>query len=175
MSDISHPLVLIVDDNEAARYAKARILRSAAFEVIEAGTGADGLRLLAERRPSIAVLDVNLPDLSGWDVCRMIKENPGTATLPILQMSASYVTEADTVRAVLPVAGAGGSDGFSLLSRLRGADSEPLRRLPVIALTAYNSEADRRRVIAAGFDLHLAKPTDGAALAQGVAQLARQR
>jgi CheY-like chemotaxis protein len=66
-------------------------------------------------------------------------------------------------------------DGFSLLRRLRGADSEPLRRLPVIALTAYNAEADRRRVIAAGFDLHLAKPTDGGALARGVAQLARQR
>jgi signal transduction histidine kinase len=92
--------LLIVDDDDAARYAKARVLRSAGFDVIEAANGADGLRLVAERHPSLVLLDVNLPDKSGWDVCRILKEDPATASMPVLQMSASYVTEADTVRAL---------------------------------------------------------------------------
>jgi signal transduction histidine kinase len=93
-------LLLIVDDDEPARYAKSRILRREGFEVIEAGTARDTLRLVAERQPNIVLLDVNLPDMSGWDVCRMLKSDPATATMPVLQMSASYVTEADTVRAL---------------------------------------------------------------------------
>ncbi|MEW6270755.1 MAG: response regulator [Thermodesulfobacteriota bacterium] len=92
--------ILVVDDDEAHRYAKVHTLRRAGFEVHEAARGMDALRLIAERPPRLVVLDVNLPDLSGWEVCRRLKREPETATIPVLQMSASYVTEADTVRAL---------------------------------------------------------------------------
>jgi signal transduction histidine kinase len=93
-------LVLVVDDNETARYTKVRMLRAAGFEVLEAGTAADTLSIVAERRPRLVVLDVHLPDLDGWTVCRRIKENPATASTLVLQVSATFVTEEDTVRAL---------------------------------------------------------------------------
>ena len=60
-------VVLVVDDNETGRYAKARILKRAGYEVVEAATGADALRLAAERHPRVVVLDINLPDITGWE------------------------------------------------------------------------------------------------------------
>jgi DNA-binding response OmpR family regulator len=93
-------LILVVDDEAGGRYAKARILRHAGFKIIEAESGFEALRLIEERSPQLVVLDVNLPDMSGWEVCRRIKEAEATSTLPVLQMSASHVTEADTIRAL---------------------------------------------------------------------------
>jgi signal transduction histidine kinase len=92
--------ILVVDDNETARYAKARVLRAAGFQTLEAGTAADALHLVAERRPRLVVLDVHLPDLSGWEVCQRIKQDPATASVPVLQVSATFVSEEDTVRAL---------------------------------------------------------------------------
>ena len=69
-------LILNVDDDEAGRYAKSRILKRAGYEVVEAGTGADALRLVNESTPQLVLLDVKLPDINGMDVCRKIKEDP---------------------------------------------------------------------------------------------------
>jgi signal transduction histidine kinase len=98
--DAAHGPILVVDDNEVSRYTKVRTLRHAGFEVSEAGRGDDTLRRIAEHPPRLVVLDVNLPDISGWEICRLIKSKPETASIAVLQMSASYVTEADTVRAL---------------------------------------------------------------------------
>jgi signal transduction histidine kinase len=92
--------ILVVDDNEVGRYTKARILRDAGYDVIEAGTGDDALRLILERGPRLVVLDVNLPGVDGWEVCRRLKADPETASVAILQMSATHVREEDTVRAL---------------------------------------------------------------------------
>jgi signal transduction histidine kinase len=99
-------LVLVVDDNETARYGKSRILRQAGFEVIEAADGLNALRLAEERTPRLVVLDVRLPGLDGWEVCRRIKSNPQTQTVLVLQMSATFVSGNDTVRSL-----EGGADG----------------------------------------------------------------
>jgi DNA-binding response OmpR family regulator len=93
-------LVLVVDDSESARYAKVRILRNAGFEVIEADSGDAALRLVEARMPRLVVLDVQLPGVDGWEVCRRIKADPATASVLVLQVSATYVREADTVRAL---------------------------------------------------------------------------
>src|SRR6266850_7339742 len=94
------PLVLVVDDNETGRYSKTRVLRQAGFDVIEASTGTDALRPPVEHSPRLVALDVNLPDVDGWEVCRRIKADPSTASVLVLQISATYVHEADTVRAL---------------------------------------------------------------------------
>ena len=90
MSDKPPVTILVVDDTDSSRYAVSRILRAAQFTVLEAATGAEALRLAAER-PDLVLLDVNLPDLSGYEVCRLIKAAPATAATPVLHLSASFV------------------------------------------------------------------------------------
>jgi signal transduction histidine kinase len=90
-------LIVIVDDDDLRRYTKGRVLRNAGFEVMEASNGADGLRLIREMRPRLAIVDVGLPDMSGHEVCRQIKADPDAAPIPVLQISATFVTDADTV------------------------------------------------------------------------------
>src|SRR5215475_15848504 len=68
--------------------------------VVEAGTGEEALRLTTERSPRLILLDVNLPDVDGWEVCRRLKANPDTASVAVLQVSATHVREEDTVRAL---------------------------------------------------------------------------
>ncbi len=97
---ISPALILVVDDNEAGRYRKSRALRQAGYDVLEAGTGEDGLRIAGERPSDIVVCDVRLPDIDGWEVVRRLKEDPRFAAPLVLQVSATYVREDDTVRAL---------------------------------------------------------------------------
>jgi PAS domain S-box-containing protein len=82
--------ILVVDDNEANRYALAHCLRQAGYETIEAATAADCLRLVREAGPALILLDVKLPDQNGTEVCRMLKAAPATANLPIIQISAVF-------------------------------------------------------------------------------------
>jgi hypothetical protein len=80
--------ILAVDDNPAALYATSRVLRSAGYEVIEATTGAAALA--AAGRADLVVLDVNLPDIDGFEVCRRLRARPDTAQLPVLHLSATF-------------------------------------------------------------------------------------
>ncbi|GLS19774.1 hypothetical protein GCM10007874_27910 [Labrys miyagiensis] len=90
-------LILNADGNGAARHAKSRALgRAAEFEVIEAASGFETLVLVKERRPTLVLLDVKLPDMSGFDVCRIIKQDyPETL---VVQTSASFVSGRDRTR-----------------------------------------------------------------------------
>jgi PAS domain S-box-containing protein len=90
MSESTMPTILVVDDTEATRYAVARTLRKAGFAIEEAATGAEALRMMSAR-PELVVLDISLPDMTGYDVCRQIKANPITASIPILHLSSSFV------------------------------------------------------------------------------------
>jgi PAS domain S-box-containing protein len=85
--------ILAVDDNPAALYATTRVLRSAGYEVSEAATGAAALE--AAGRADLVVLDVNLPDIDGFEVCRRLRARPETAHLPVLHLSATFTSSAD--------------------------------------------------------------------------------
>lgn len=87
--------ILHVDDNEANRYVLTRILQNAGFNIVEAGTGAAGLKAVIEHQPDLVILDVKLPDMSGLEVCRQIKANPETTFIPVLHLSASFVQSQD--------------------------------------------------------------------------------
>ncbi len=95
--DRSEHELLIIDDNPATRYATARQLRSAGFRTREAATGAEGLAA-ADDSLSAVVLDIHLPDIDGFDLCAMLRSRPGTARLPVLHLTAAYVTDEDKVR-----------------------------------------------------------------------------
>ncbi|MBD3885030.1 response regulator [Phormidium tenue FACHB-886] len=99
--------ILHVDDNEANRYIVARILQNAGFTVVEAATGTAGLAAIAEFQPALVILDVKLPDLNGFEVCRQIKSNPETAFIPVLHLSASFVKSQDKAEGL-----DSGADGY---------------------------------------------------------------
>lgn len=94
--DRSRHTVLVVDDNPTTRYATTRVIRAAGFETREAGTGGEAL-VLASQHISAVVLDVHLPDFSGFEVCRELRIKPSTATLPVVHLSATFVRNEDKV------------------------------------------------------------------------------
>src|SRR4051812_11769474 len=94
MADNKKITVLLVDDEDATRYAVGRMLKKAGFDVLEAATGADAIER-STQQPEIILLDVNLPDMTGYDVCGAIKSNAETAKIPVLHLSASFVRAED--------------------------------------------------------------------------------
>lgn len=83
--------ILNVDDNEFQRYATSRMLRYDGYRVMEAGSGEKTLELALEK-PDLIVLDVNLPDIHGFEVCRRLRANPLTSHIPIMHLSATSTT-----------------------------------------------------------------------------------
>src|SRR3954454_5183844 len=73
MAEYSRPTILNVDDDEGCRYAVTRILELHNFSVKEASSGADALRIAQIEQPDLVLLDVNLPDVNGFEVCRQLK------------------------------------------------------------------------------------------------------
>lgn len=88
--DRSQHTVLVVDDNPVTRYATARVIRAAGFRTEEADTGALAIDL-AKRQVSAVVLDVHLPDMDGFEVCRVLRADTRTEFTPIIHLSAAYV------------------------------------------------------------------------------------
>lgn len=89
--------LLIVDDNAATRYALRRRMERHGFVVLEAGTGTEGLALIASEAPDALILDVNLPDMSGFDIVRQLRSEPRTALLPVVHVSAASVQTGDII------------------------------------------------------------------------------
>lgn len=128
-------IILNVDDEEAPRYAKTRALKHAGFCVVEAATGYEALRKTEDLQPSVVLLDVKLPDISGLEVSGVIKKR--WPHIFVLQTSATYTSGADRTRGL-----EGGADSYltqpiepeelvaavRALLRLRDAENN-LRRL----------------------------------------------
>lgn len=96
--DRSPARILVVDDNPTNRYVLATTLRRAGHQVVEAEDGTRALELLgsdATEPPEAAVVDVRLPDMTGLEVCERIKSDPVTASIPVINISASAITVED--------------------------------------------------------------------------------
>jgi len=106
MAEKPRARILNVDDDDAGRYVITKILTRAGYDVLEAATGRDAVRLAGER-PDLILLDVNLPDIHGFEVCNRIKADPRTASIPVVHLSATRVGSADRV-----VGLEGGADGY---------------------------------------------------------------
>ena len=83
-------LILSVDDQEAQRYVKRRDLEASNLVVVDATTGAEALRLTEKLKPAVVLLDVQLPDISGYDVCRYIKSK--WPEVMVLMTSSTFTT-----------------------------------------------------------------------------------
>jgi signal transduction histidine kinase len=86
--------ILVVDDTEANRYTVSRILRKEGFEVREAPDGAAGLALVSDELDLI-ILDIRMPEMDGYEVCRRVKADPALQVIPILHISATYTGTKD--------------------------------------------------------------------------------
>jgi signal transduction histidine kinase len=117
-SDNSAFRILTVDDNEAIRYTLGRSLRDAGFQVLEARNGSEALARAAEN-PDLITLDVNLPDVHGFDLCRQLKSNPATSHIPILHLSSTFVDPESRVHGL-----ASGADAYL---------AEPIDRAELVA------------------------------------------
>jgi two-component system phosphate regulon response regulator PhoB len=80
--------VLLVEDDPDIRHLVSYKLTRGGFDVVEAADGFAGLHAARESRPDLVILDVRMPRLSGLEVCRELRAAPGTATVPIIMLTA---------------------------------------------------------------------------------------
>ncbi|MFI5349990.1 MAG: response regulator transcription factor [Elusimicrobiota bacterium] len=102
------PLILVVDDEHDFRAIVSHVLRRGGYEVVTAADGAEGLRRFKESEPDLVVLDGQLPDIDGFEVCRRLRATARGKTVPILMC---------TVRSALSTVAAGfeaGATGYVL-------------------------------------------------------------
>jgi signal transduction histidine kinase len=120
------PTVLLIEDNDDGREMMATMLTSFGYPVLQAGDGLEGVRVACTEKPDVALVDIGLPGIDGYEVARRLRQEAAT------------------------------------------------HGIRLIALTGYGLAEDQRRVLEAGFDLHLVKPVDLTALLGQLADPARQ-
>jgi signal transduction histidine kinase/CheY-like chemotaxis protein len=76
--------LLVIDDEEVSRYLVRSVMGQTNFRIIEAATGRDGLQKARDEQPAMIILDLSMPDSSGFEVLRRLKENPGTSAIPVI-------------------------------------------------------------------------------------------
>jgi adenylate cyclase len=143
------PTVLVVDDVPQNTRLLDAVLTPRGYHVLTAGSGEDALGMLAEHQPDLVLLDILMPGLDGYQVCRRIREDPATAFLPVVMITASGNQE--KVRAI-----EAGADDFvtkpfdhaELLARVRSLVRvkryhDTIER-QAAELTAWNHELEQR-------------------------------
>jgi len=91
--------ILVVEDEPEIRILVKTILEKAGYSVVEAEDGEAALRLVNEEEPDLVLLDVMIPGIEGWEVCRRIRENEATRRLPIIMVTVR-TTDEDIQRSV---------------------------------------------------------------------------
>ena len=128
--------IVVVDDYADGRTVTSEILRREGFEVVEAATGAEALAL-AHEQPSLMVLDINLPDIDGFEVCRRLKRDPDTSGISIVHLSAAYRGSMHRIRGLQE-----GADAYLTMP----VDPEELTATVRALLRVRRAEAELRQV-----------------------------
>ncbi|WP_294929145.1 phosphate regulon transcriptional regulator PhoB [uncultured Paracoccus sp.] len=163
MASLQKPCVLVVEDESAQREILTYNLEAEGFQVVQAENGDEAMLLVEEEQPDLILLDWMLPNISGLEVCRRIKADPGKRRIPVIMLSARS-EEVDRVRGLET-----GADDYmvkpysvvELMARLR----TQLRRTRPATMGERLSYADiildsaEHRVFRAGQALHLG-PTE---------------
>ena len=122
--DAGKPSVLLIEDNEDGREMMATMLSACGYPVQHAADGLEGVQMALSHLPDVALVDIGLPGIDGYEVARRLRKADGT------------------------------------------------RNIKLIALTGYGLAEDQRRVLEAGFDMHLVKPVDINHLLQAITRCA---
>ncbi|MES2325037.1 MAG: response regulator [Pseudomonadota bacterium] len=125
-TDSGKPAILLIEDNEDGREMMATMLTACGYQICHAADGLSGVQMACERLPDVALVDIGLPGIDGYEVARRLRKG------------------------------------------------EETRHIKLIALTGYGLADDQRRVLEAGFDIHLVKPVDIDHLLDAITQCAGQ-
>jgi two-component system cell cycle response regulator DivK len=85
------PKILLIEDNEQNRDALSRRLQRRGYDVILAFDGKQGIALAQAELPDLVLMDLNLPDVDGWEATRQLKAAPETSAIPIMAMTAHAI------------------------------------------------------------------------------------
>lgn len=129
--------ILVIDDDLAVTELMSMLLKTFGFEVLTTNSGMEGVRLVREIEPNVVLLDLMMPDVDGWQVCKLIRK---TSNVPILVLSA--LNEPRMVASVLDA----------------GADDFLVKPVPSGVLVANIKKLIRRNTGA--LDASLLKKTD---------------
>jgi CheY-like chemotaxis protein len=86
--------ILLVEDDVVARAMLITLLKNAGHGVEEATDGKSGLQKAGQLLPELVILDIKLPEMDGWEVCRRLKKTPKTAKIPVLMLT-SYTRQVE--------------------------------------------------------------------------------
>ena len=86
---MANELVLIVEDNDKNRKLVRDVLTFKGYEIVEAETGEDGVRLARERLPRLVLMDIQLPGIDGIEALRRLRADEATRGIPVLAVTAS--------------------------------------------------------------------------------------
>jgi len=92
------PTVLLVEDNDDNLRIYSTILNYAGYHVLEATDGEAGLETARSGQPDLILMDVSIPKIDGWEVTRILKSDPATATIPVIALTA-HALSSDRERA----------------------------------------------------------------------------
>jgi two-component system, cell cycle response regulator DivK len=95
-TDKAGTTILLTEDNEPIRFACSAILRRMGYTVLEAEDGREALGIAVDQLPSVILMDLGLPGMDGWTATARIRENPRTAHIPIIAITAFADEEAET-------------------------------------------------------------------------------
>lgn len=93
------PKILIVEDNEENRDSLSRRLQRRGFTVVSAADGRAGLDAARTEKPDLVLMDMNMPELDGWEATRQLKASPETQSLPVIALTA-HAMSGDRERAL---------------------------------------------------------------------------
>ncbi len=119
-------LILIVEDNQDVAAFLCELLRRAGFSVCHAATAQQGLALALERLPTLAVLDIDLPDFNGMELCRRLKADSRTLHMPVIFCSGELESRVDAFAA----------GGVDFIAKPHEAITLPARIRQVLEITA---------------------------------------
>lgn len=86
--------ILVVDDQEDNRIIYSTLLQHAGYDVLEAGDGAEGVRLAREHQPDLILMDLAMPVLTGWEAMGRLEHDPATSAIPVIALTAQCGREA---------------------------------------------------------------------------------
>ena len=91
--------ILVIEDQEDNRRILRDLLTSVGYDLIEAGTGEEGVTLAETQRPDLILMDIQLPGMDGYETTRRIKANPALRRVPIIAVT-SYALSGDDAKAL---------------------------------------------------------------------------
>ncbi len=140
-------VILIIDDEETSRYIAAQRFRGSRYRIIEASSGAEGAERARFERPALILLDLNMPDRTGFEVLDDLKSDPSTKTIPVVIHTSRRLNQRDYERLAgrqAAILSKEDKDNSEALAAIREVLNEPLMFADELSITPQPGGPERR-------------------------------